>query len=173
MSASMLPFSDERHQEAHQFLVVEAELLDNRRLDDWLGLLTPDIVYRMPVRITVSPGLDGGTLDGMDHFDEDLYSLRRRVARFATEHAWAEDPPSRTRHLVTNVRTYAGERGEELAVRSALLLFRSRGDVRPPDFVVGERSDVLRRIDGELRLARRAFLVDESVLRTQNLAVFV
>ncbi|MDX6630292.1 MAG: hypothetical protein QOH00_2538, partial [Gaiellales bacterium] len=52
-------------------------------------------------------------------------------------------------------------------------LFRSRGDVREPDFVVGERTDVLRRVEGELRLARREFVVDESVLRTQNMAVFV
>ena len=43
----------------------------------------------------------------MAHFDEDKYSLRRRVARFPTEHAWTEDPPSRLRHHITNVRTFA------------------------------------------------------------------
>jgi phthalate 3,4-dioxygenase subunit beta len=169
----MLSFADDTHREVHQFLVVEAELLDARRYEDWLALLTEDIVYRMPVRVTVSPGLDGSVLDGMDHFDEDHYSLRRRIERFATEHAWTEDPPSRTRHFVSNVRAYEGEREDETIARSYLLLFRSRLDVRAPDFVVGERTDVLRRVDGELRLARREFIVDESVLRTQNLAVFV
>jgi phthalate 3,4-dioxygenase subunit beta len=169
----MFPFDGEAHHRAHEFLVEEAELLDNRRYAEWLALMTEDIVYRMPVRVTTSPGDDGGAAGGMDHFDEDLYSLRRRVDRFATEHAWTEDPPSRTRHLVTNVRAYAGEREGETMVRSYLLLFRSRGDIRPPDLVVGERTDVLRLVDGRLKLARRDFLVDESVLRTQNLAVFV
>jgi phthalate 3,4-dioxygenase beta subunit len=169
----MLPFSSERHQEAHQFLVAEAELLDARRYDEWLELLTDDIIYRMPVRVTTSPSLEDSVLAGMDHFDENGYSLRRRVARFATEHAWTEDPPSRTRHLVTNVRCYPGEREEETVVKSSLLLFRSRGDQRDPDFMVGERIDVLRHEDDRLKLARREFVVDESVLRTQNLAVFL
>ena len=43
----------------------------------------------------------------MAHFDEDRYALDKRVERLLTEHAWTEDPPSRTRHLVTNVRTFA------------------------------------------------------------------
>jgi phthalate 3,4-dioxygenase subunit beta len=169
----MLPFASERHHAAHEFLVVEADLLDRRRYAEWLELLAEDIVYRMPVRVTTSPSLEDSVLEGMDHFSEDLYALRRRVARFATEHAWTEDPPSRTRHFVSNVRCFEGERDEETVVRSHLLLFRSRLDVREPDFVVGERTDVLRLVDGALRLARREFLVDESVLRTQNLAVFV
>jgi phthalate 3,4-dioxygenase beta subunit len=50
-----------------------------------------------------------------------------RVKRLATDHAWAEDPPSRTRHFVTNVRTFR-PRADELYVESALLLFRSRGE---------------------------------------------
>jgi phthalate 3,4-dioxygenase subunit beta len=154
-----------------QWLIHEAELLDNRRYRDWLGLLTDDVVYRMPVRVTSAHSLDDSTLEDMDHFDEDRYSLVKRVERFETEHAWTEDPPSRTRHYVTNVRVR--EEGDELVVKSYLLLFRSRGDVREPDLVSAERTDLLRRVDGELRLARREVLVDESVLRTQNLAVFI
>jgi phthalate 3,4-dioxygenase beta subunit len=169
----VIAFGSELHNEVHQFLVTEAELLDARRYDDWIELMTEDVRYSMPVRVTTSPTERDAAREPMHHFDEDLWSLRRRVERFATEHAWTEDPPSRTRHLVTNVRAYPGEREDETLARSYLLLFRSRGDVRPPDFVVGERSDVLRRVDGELKLARREFEVDESVLRTQNLAVFV
>jgi phthalate 3,4-dioxygenase beta subunit len=154
-----------------EWLVHEAELLDNRRYRDWLALLTDDVVYRMPVRVTSAHSLEDSLLDDMDHFDEDRYSLEKRVERFETEHAWTEDPPSRTRHYVTNVRVR--EDDGELLARSYLLLFRSRGDVREPDLLSAERTDVLREIDGELRLARREVLVDESVLRTQNLAVFI
>ena len=169
----MIPFSSDTHQEAHQFLIMEAELLDERRFEQWLDLLTEDIVYRMPVRVTKAHSLEESVLDDMGHFDEDRYSLRKRVDRFETEHAFTEDPPSRTRHFVTNVRVYPGEEEGEILVRSYVLLFRSRGDVREPDFVSAERTDVLRRADSGLKLARREILVDESVLRTQNLAVFL
>ena len=167
-----LPYSDPRHQEAHQFLVEEAALLDSADYDGWLGLLTEDIEYLMPVRVTTARGAGFDSLGDMAHFDENLYSLRKRVQRFATEHAWTEDPPSRTRHFVSNVRTFETA-GADLLVESALLLFRSRGDTREADLVSAGRSDLLRATSGGLRLARREITVDESVLRTQNLAVFL
>lgn len=169
----MIPYTNETHQEVHQFLVWEAELLDSRRYEDWLNLFTKDVVYKMPVRTTKAHTLEESVLNGMDHFDENLYTLRKRIERFETEHAWTEDPPSRTRHFVTNVRVYPGDENGELMAMSYLLLFRSRGDVHSPDLVSAERNDVLRRADGGFKIARRDILVDESVLRTQNLAVFL
>jgi phthalate 3,4-dioxygenase beta subunit len=168
-----LPYSDSRHQEAAQFLVEEAYLLDSHDYEAWLDLLTEDVDYCMPVRVTTPRGAPADLLETMDHFQEDLFSLQMRVRRFATEHAWTEDPPSRTRRFVTNLRTFAGEAPEELDVESYVLLFRSRGDVREPDLLSAERSDRLRRVDGQWRLAARIIRVDESVLRTQNLAVFL
>lgn len=173
MSGPMLSFADELHQSVHQWLVEEAELLDDRRYEEWLELLTDDVVYRMPVRVTSAHSLEDSTLDDMDHLIEDRYSLGKRVERFQTEHAWTEDPPSRTRHYVTNVRVWRGESEGELIAKAYVLVFRSRGDVREPDLVSAERTDVLRRVNGGLRLARREVLVDESVLRTQNLAIFI
>jgi phthalate 3,4-dioxygenase beta subunit len=166
-----LSYSDPRHQEAHQFLVEEAALLDAADYEGWLGLLTEDVEYVMPVRVTTARGAGFDSLGDMAHFDENLYSLRKRVQRFATEHAWTEDPPSRTRHFVSNVRTF--ESGVDLVVESALLLFRSRGDTREADLVSAGRTDLLRAGPEGLRLARREIMVDESVLRTQNLAVFL
>lgn len=168
----MLSFTSAEHQQAHEFLVREAEILDERRFREWLDLLAPDVVYRMPVRVTAPETLEASMLEDMSHFDEDLYSLRKRVERFETGHAWTEDPPSRTRHFVTNVRTYDGE-GDDFVVKSYLLLFRSRGDIRDADLLSAERTDVLRRTDRGLKLARREIMADESVLRTQNLAVFL
>jgi phthalate 3,4-dioxygenase subunit beta len=157
---------------AYDFLVAEAETLDERRYRDWLGLLTEDVRYRMPVRVTVHGGGDSALAD-MDHFDDDRYTLGKRVERLSGEHAWTEEPPSRVRRFVTNVRCAPGSTGGEIAVRSYLLLFRSRGDVRPPEWVSAERRDVLRDVGGSLRLRSREITVDESVLRTQNLAVFL
>jgi phthalate 3,4-dioxygenase subunit beta len=168
-----LPFNDIRHLQAHQFLVDEAYLLDTQQYDAWLDTLTDDIRYVMPVRVTTARGAGFDTSPGMAHFDEDKYSLRQRVARFATEHAWTEDPPSRLRHFVTNVRTFEGDDEANLLVESAELLFRSRGDVNESALVSCGREDVLRRCDDSWKLARRKIFVDESVLRMQNLAVFL
>ena len=171
-----LPFNDNRHLQAHQFLVDEAYLLDAQQYEAWLDTLTEDIRYLMPVRVTAALGAGFDTSPGMAHFDEDKYSLSRRVARFATEHAWTEDPPSRLRHFITNVRTFASEAPgdhEHLEVESAELLFRSRGDVNESALVSCGRDDVLRRCGDSWKLARRNIITDESVLRMQNLAVFL
>ena len=167
-----LPYGDPAHLAAHQFLVEEAALLDAADYASWLNLLCEDIRYLMPVRVTTARGADFDSLADMGHFDENLYALRKRVQRLATDHAWTEDPPSRTRHFVTNVRTFR-HRTSELRVESSLLLFRSRGDTREPDLISAGRTDLLRETGDGLRLARREILVDESVLRTQNLAVFL
>jgi phthalate 3,4-dioxygenase beta subunit len=158
---------------AHDFLVLEAEILDERRYRDWLLLLSDDVRYRMPVRVTVHGGAESSTLEGMSHFDEDRYTLGKRVERLSGEHAWTEDPPSRVRRFVTNVRCAPGQEAGDIEARSYLLMFRSRGDVRPPEWVAAERRDTLRITDGTLRLRSREITVDESVLRTQNLALFL
>lgn len=162
----------EEHYRVSMFLHHEAELLDEHRYPEWLELLSEDVRYRMPVRPTVGRGEQGDVLGGMDHFDEDHFGLRKRVERLVGSHAWTEDPPSRTRRFVTNIRALdAG--GGELSVRSYILLFRSRLDVRPPEWISAERKDVLRpRADG-YRIASREIQVDEAVLRTQNLAILL
>jgi phthalate 3,4-dioxygenase beta subunit len=190
-AARPLPYGDPAHLAAHQFLVEEAALLDAADYAGWLDLLCEDIRYLMPVRVTTARGAGFDTLADMGHFDENIYSLRKRVQRLATDHAWTEDPPSRTRHFVTNIRTFSSEAGPEAGdlpdlravevsrvlrvfrVESALLLFRSRGDTREPSLISAGRTDLLRETGDGLRLARREILVDESVLRTQNLAVFL
>jgi 3-phenylpropionate/cinnamic acid dioxygenase small subunit len=172
-SGRTLPFGDGRHLEAHQWLVDEAYILDAQRYDEWLSLLADDIHYIMPVRVTTAIGAGYDSAPGMAHFDENKYSLSRRVARFRTEHAWTEDPPSRLRHHVTNVRTFATEDPDCLIVDSGVLLYRSRGDVREPAVISAGREDLLRRAGEGWQLARRTILVDDSVLRTQNLAIFL
>ncbi|ORW11604.1 3-phenylpropionate/cinnamic acid dioxygenase subunit beta [Mycolicibacter longobardus] len=168
-----LPFNDTRHLQAHQFLVDEAYLLDAQHYTEWLDTLTEDVHYFMPVRVTTALGAGFDTSPGMAHFDENKYSLSRRVARFQTEHAWTEDPPSRLRHHITNVRTFACDDDAHLIVESAELLFRSRGDVNEAALVSCGREDLLRLTDQGWKLARRTIYVDESVLRMQNLAVFL
>lgn len=181
MNGPPLPYGDPRHQAAHQFLVEEAHLLDTLDFEAWLGLLDQEIRYRMPVRVTSAKGTPEGDVATMDHFDEDWWSLAKRVERFGTDSAWTEDPPSRLRHHVSNVRTFAGDPAGDatgdgaLLVESAVLLYRSRGDRTEPSVLSAGRTDLL--VPGPegdgLRLRRRHIEIDEAVLRTQNLAIFL
>jgi 3-phenylpropionate/cinnamic acid dioxygenase small subunit len=158
--------------EVHHLLVAEAELLDDRRFDEWLGLFTDDVEYVAPVRVLKkNPGPD--VMDANLLFDENRASLTLRVKRLATDVAWAEDPPSLTRRMVSNIRVQPGSAEGELEVKSNLLLFRSRGDGGSHDIIAGQREDTLRRIDGALRIARRRIVVDQASLGTKNLAVFL
>jgi phthalate 3,4-dioxygenase subunit beta len=168
-----IPYTEVAHQRAAQWLTEEAYLLDEQRYGHWLDRMTDDVRYVMPVRVTAARAAGFDTLAGMSHFDEDLFSLRKRAARFETEHAWTEDPPSRLRHFVTNIRTFRTDRADELRVQSYVLVFRSRGDVREAYLLSAGRTDLLREVDGEFRLARRDIEVDESVLRMQNLGIFL
>ena len=167
-----LPYGDPRHQSAAQFLVEEAHLLDSADFEGWLELMDPQIRYRMPVRVTAVKAADEADLQTMDHFDEDWYSLSKRVQRFQTDYAWTEDPQSRIRHHISNVRTFEGN-GDELIVESAVLLYRSRGDRTAPSLLSAGRTDVLVPTPDGMRLRSRDIQIDESVLRTQNLAIFL
>jgi ethylbenzene dioxygenase beta subunit len=164
--------------EITDFLYREAELLDDGRHREWMDLVTEDVRYQVPIRITKERILEGGVsgvVENMFHMDEDRDSLEMRVERVETGFAWAEEPPSRLRHFITNIRV--GEvretsSGEESDVRSNLLLFRSRWD--DPEHVVlsAERRDVLRRVDGEWKLAKRVVLLDSATLPTMNISFF-
>jgi 3-phenylpropionate/cinnamic acid dioxygenase small subunit len=152
--------------------VYEAELLDDRRFEDWLELFTDDVSYEAPIRVT-RKAPNPTVVDDISFFDENLHSLTLRVRRLRTDVAWAEDPPSHTRRFVTNIRVRPTANEDELDVRSSLMLFRSRGDMGAYDLIVGERFDVLRNVDGHLRIARRRIVLDQSSLGTKNLGVFL
>jgi len=169
---TLLPYNDERHLRASQFLVEEANLLDRAQFDDWLALLHADITYRMPVRVTTMKSIGEDCVQTMDHFLEDHYSLSKRVERFSTDYAWTEDPQSRTRHHVSNIRSFAVDE-RSIRVESALLLYRSRGDLNEPSVLSAGRYDLLVDSERGLLLKERLIEVDEAVLRTQNLAVFL
>ena len=168
-----LTYGSSAYHDLLDLLYRESDALDARRHHEWLQMLTEDIRYLVPVRVTTAHTLENSFLPDMAHFDEDLYSLTKRVERFDTEYAWAEDPPSRTRRFVTNVRGWESNSPNEFVVRSNLLLFRSRGDTREPDILSARRTDLVRRVASELKLARREALLDESVIRMQNFAVFL
>jgi ethylbenzene dioxygenase subunit beta len=161
--------------ELTQWLYDEAELLDESRLDEWLERLTDDVRYRVPIRIhkevTDDSRVTGVQADAF-HLDEDRVSLQMRVDRVNTGFAWAEEPPSRIRHVVSNVRVRPGEVEGELAVRSYVLVYRSRWDRPEHDLMTAERHDVFRQVDGAWKLADRFVVLDSTTVPMLNLTFF-
>ena len=174
--------------EVEQFLYREARLLDERRFREWVDLFTEDTRYWAPVGSNryprsskaikildpnryVEEGL--ATEREMAYMDETKDTLSRRVQRLLdTGMAWAEDPPSRTRHLITNIEVEPGDTMFELTVYSNFMVYRNRAETEQ-EIYVGARRDVFRRVDGEWKIARRKIILDQSVLLAKNLTFFL
>ncbi len=165
--------------EVEEFLYREAELLDERRYEEWLELFTDDCHYFMPMRRNVphdAPEREF-TREGRDvnWFDEGKDTLTRRVRQILTGIHWAEEPPSRICHMVSNVQvleaTPPGPRPEEVEVKCRFLIYRNRVETET-DLLVGKREDLLRRISGDWKIARRKIVLDQSVLLAKNLTFF-
>lgn len=159
------------------FLFEEADLLDTWRFSDWLTLLAEDIHYWAPVREnrvfrernreTAEPGTSA-------YFEESFDDLSQRVDRLYTHMAWAEEPPTRTRHLITNVRVRpSADEDSSFDVQSSFYVHRTRLE-RDHDWIVGVRSDRIRRADTQAGfvIARRKIVFDVATLLSKNLSSF-
>jgi len=156
------------------FLYEEATLLDQIRLQEWAARLDTDLIYTVPLRHTRTQSeLSASIVRTVQHYHDDYRSIMGRVLRLSGKSAWAEDPPSRTRRLVTNVFVEETANPDEYVVTSYLLLTRSRFKDHHVDIISGERRDVLRMREDGFKLARREVIIDQAVLGTPNLAVFL
>lgn len=170
-----VPIGSPTYNRALEFLYIEARLLDEMRLKEWAATLAEDLIYTAPLRETrpVSQ-VSASYVRTTQHFEDDWRSIQGRVMRLTgTKSAWAEDPPSRTRRLVTNVMVEQGDKPDELRVRSYLLVTRSRFNFDEFDLISAERHDVLRDLGETFKLVRREILLDQAVLGTPNLAIFL
>lgn len=166
---------DPVHFEIAEFLEDECGLLDDNQLMEWLALMAPDIVYRMPVRMTRDRADGSEFSDSMFHFDEDTITLSTKVTRLAmTQTAWAEKPPSRTRRFVTGIKVFRRpDADNEFEVRSSILLMRNRYQDSRMELLSCRRTDIIRRTEESYRIASRQIFPDQATLGTPNLAVFL
>lgn len=157
-----------------EFLHQEAELLDEDRHWDWLGLVADDIVYQMPLRSTVYRR-DGDGVDPVDgHFEDDKASLTLRVRRnMDIESAYDRDPLPRVRRMISNVRVVSTNDPDEYTVTSYELLLRNRFGESQSLTTSGKRTDLLRLTADGWRLARRVILLDQAVLTSEFLTLLM
>jgi 3-phenylpropionate/cinnamic acid dioxygenase small subunit len=162
--------------EASDFLYREADLLDERRYDEWLKLLADDYQYAVPLRMNVmydDVAAREDTRAGSEicWFDEGKETAELRVTQLATGRHWAEEPVSRVTHLVSNIRLESVQL-PEVNLSCRFFVYRNRV-ADETDFLVGRRKDRLRKVGDGWQVVRRELLLDQSVLLAKNLSVFV
>lgn len=163
--------------EVEDFLHYEAELLDDRKYDEWLALFADDLQYRMPiVRNLAAPQIATEYLTGpldVSWFDEGKATLATRVDQIKTGVHWAEEPLSRTAHLVTNVRvlsaTPSARDAQEVEASCKFLVHRNR-NTSDQDTLIGKRIDGLRRNGDSWSIQRRTIYITQSVLLANSLS---
>ncbi len=164
----------ETERSIQQFLYLEAELLDDTRYVDWFETtFAEDLWYVVPTRTTRERRSSTTEFNEESfHLGDTWRSLKVRVDRLLTEHAWAEDPASRTRRYVTNIRVQDLGDGSYL-VKSNLALYRSQWDTSGYDLLAAERHDKIRLVDGKWKVSARTVYLAHTILGTPNLAVFL
>ena len=175
IKANRLRSNDEAYMDIMDFLIDEAEMLDNLEFKAWGATLAKDLEYNVPIRHTrPARQLAQTFIRTVQHMHDDYGSIMLRIMRMTdTRSAWGEDPPSRTKRLVTNVRVYKTNTPNEYKVLSYELITRSRFDFDYFDLIPCERHDIIRRVGSELQLARREALIDQAVVGTPNLGIFL
>lgn len=174
----LAPTIDARiERECTAFLFYEAELLDAWKLEAWIALLTPDVDYRIPVRTTRMKKDGEGVSRKAYVLAEDLSSIRMRAKRLESDFAWSENPRSRTRHMVANVRISPGDAAGGapgcVSVKSNVAVFCHRGDEPSPVILTGERQDILQNTGDGWRLKKRLVLLDTTVLGMDAFSIFI
>ena len=170
----------ELQQDIEDFLLMEADLLDDRRFEQWLNLLTDDIRYWVPIQRNVKFGDWEKELTrcgrDINWFDEGKDTLTLRVEQLMSGKHWSEEPISRTSHILTNIRiikaTPSVQKPIEVTVKSRFLIYRNKL-VDQSDIFVGKREDFLRAIDGCWKISSRKAILDQSVLLAPTMPTFI
>ncbi|MGH8963616.1 MAG: aromatic-ring-hydroxylating dioxygenase subunit beta [Jatrophihabitantaceae bacterium] len=153
----MLTFEDKCRIE--ELLRREAYLLDDRKFREWLELFTDDAEYLIPLNEALQGDVPPA---GHPIVRDSKEMLLARVLKDETGFSHAETPVSMTCHLITNVVVDESPK-EDAEVRSAFLVRQGR-KIRDEAWWVGHRTDLVRRVEGEWRIAHRVINLDTTLL---------
>jgi 3-phenylpropionate/cinnamic acid dioxygenase small subunit len=164
--------------ELTQVLFHEAELLDEGRYEEWLGLLADDIRYVAPIQQDLDPDATPVRAEDasaprheLTYLHETSFSLQMRVAKIRTGMQQTEVPPSRTVRLISNVQVGAGVDADSQIVRSAFILYRQRRQ-RQVEILAGRRRDRWTQTADGWRLRDREIRFAANVMPTKSMSLF-
>ena len=153
-------------QQVEQFLFDEAALLDAWRLEEWLGLFTDECAYQIPP--TDVP--DGDHRKTLFLVADDRARLESRVKQLTGPLVHAEQPRSRTRRLITNVRILDAT-DDALHVTSNFVVYRMR--LETVDVYVGRYEHRLVEQNGTWKINERRVILDLEALRPHGKVSFL
>jgi 3-phenylpropionate/cinnamic acid dioxygenase small subunit len=107
--------------EIEAFLYKEARLADENRYDEWTALWTDDAIYWVPANLD--------DYDPREHISiiyDDRGRLQDRVDRLKSGAAWAQEPRSRVRRVISNIEIEPPDARGEITASSNFVL----GDLR-------------------------------------------
>ncbi|HLF77524.1 MAG TPA: aromatic-ring-hydroxylating dioxygenase subunit beta [Dehalococcoidia bacterium] len=152
--------------DVEDFLFQEAELIDDWKLREWLDLFDEDGKFYVPS--TDRPDGDHNTT--LYLIADDMSRLRSRVTQLLSGTTWAENPQSRTRHLISNVQVKQGEDGI-LHVTANFVVYRMRFQNIDP--YIGKYFYKLIQRDGKLKILERRAILDLDALRPHGKVSFI
>ncbi len=154
--------SDRTYEAARDLLYLEADLLDRREWDRWMGLYVEDCVYWVPSWATEDELTEDPELEVNMIYLKGKPSLEARIHRIQSGQSYANAPLARTSHLVDTVRLLSDDAGE-IAVSAKWMTLSL--DLRwGKQFRGGWYEYQLRRSDDGLRIAQKKIVLLESVI---------
>lgn len=160
-----------------RFLYEEVSVLDDWRWGEWLDFFAEDCMYWAPTqddRLARDRGKRIAEYRTSAYFEDNKDQLKQRIDRLLTDMAWGEAPPSRARHIISNIRVTKGILEDEYVVKSNFYDYRSNGQ-RSQDHITGERTDRILRDPSSpwgFVIKERRIMFDMSVILVKNLSLF-
>jgi p-cumate 2,3-dioxygenase beta subunit len=157
-------------EEIENFLYREMRLLDSRQLLEWEQLFTDDGRYLVPAVGIDSPE----TADPAQILfivADDRMRIRQRVLRLLKTSAHAEYPPSRTRHLVTNVEILEQAVAGRVKVAACFSVYRVRH--QEIGTYMGQYRYEILRSGQDLKIVEKRACLDLDALMPQGALAFI
>jgi p-cumate 2,3-dioxygenase beta subunit len=107
------------------FLYLEADLLDDWRIEEWFALFAEGATYEVP---PTGEADETDPATSLFYIADDFVRLRERVVRLTKSEAHSEFPRSRQRHMISNVRI-TGMAGTVADVTCNFVTYRAKRGV--------------------------------------------
>ncbi len=154
-------------EEAEQFHYREGRLLDERRFEEWNEMFTSDGLYWVPIEEGTDPRREPSI------FYDNAELRTQRIYQLLNQPHYAQMPPSRTIHFISNVEVDNGDE-DNAVIRCNLLVCELRpGDHQHLQLGLGSQREFYGRCEYRLRHDEKWLIVlKKVVLINRDLPIF-